>query len=89
MPRIAFSRLATREPVAGIGDTVQTVSGVWLGLVAERAEEAFLVRGKSLEFWLSDSSVFTRAGGYLTLICEREGLMNYASSRAPVVQAPG
>jgi len=80
MPRTAFSKLAVRDPVAAIGDTVQTVSGVWLGLVEERADGSFLVQGKSTEFWLSDSSVFTRAGPNVTLICEREGLLNYAST---------
>ncbi len=78
MPRSPFSKVAVRQPVPAIGDIVQTVSGVSLGVVADTAEASFFVRGKTTEIWLGQQSVFTRAGGYLTLVCEREGLAQYA-----------
>jgi hypothetical protein len=78
MPRSPFSKIAVRQPVPAVGDIVQTVSGAWLGLVAETGENSFLVRGKNMEMWIREQSVFTRIGRYLTLVCEREGLPAYS-----------
>lgn len=77
MPRRPFSKIAVRQPVPSVGDIVQTVSGAWLGLVAETGENSFLLRGTNLEMWMREQSVFTRTGRYLTLVCELEGLTAY------------
>lgn len=83
--RKAFSRPGLREPSPVRGLRVLSISGERLGTIADVRAGQFLLDDGAQGHWLSRDAIFTAGNDVLTLICEREGLGNYAQPDGPGV----
>lgn len=81
--RKAMSKPGLREPAPVRGLGVLSISGERLGTIADVRAGQFLLDDGAQAHWLSRDAIFTAGNDVLTLICEREGLENYAAPLGP------